>query len=151
MAIELPVARTLEETRVLLLPPTSRDAAAIRKLLAAERIGCEVLRTMRDVCAAIGEGAGAVVVSEESLIADPDELTECVRLQPMWSDLPITVLSRSGVETPTLAAILARLGNVSVLERPVRITTLISVVRSALRARDRQYQVRAHLLERKQA
>src|ERR1700729_615955 len=102
MAVELPVALTLEETRVLLLPPTSRDAAAIHKLLAGERIDCEVLRSMADVCAAIGEGAGAVVVSEESLIADHNQLAECVRMQPVWSDLPITVLSRSGIETPTL-------------------------------------------------
>ena len=59
MAVELPVALTPEETRVLLLPPTSRDAAAIHKLLAGGRIGCEILRTMGDVCAAIGEGGGA--------------------------------------------------------------------------------------------
>jgi len=38
-----------------------------------------------------------------------------------------------------------------VLERPVRISTLLSVVRSCLRARERQYQTRAHLQEREQA
>ena len=35
-----------------------------------------------------------------------------------------------------------RLGNVTLLERPVRMAALISVTRSAVRARERQYQVR---------
>ena len=43
------------------------------------------------------------------------------------------------------------LGNVTLLERPVRVTALASAVHSALRARERQYQTRAHLLEREEA
>src|SRR5690606_24699142 len=42
-------------------------------------------------------------------------------------------------------------GNVTLLERPVRIATLASAVRTALRARNRQYQIRTHLAEREQA
>ena len=40
-----------------------------------------------------------------------------------------------------------RLG-VTLLERPLRVTTLVSAVRSAVRARQRQYQIRGHLAER---
>ena len=43
------------------------------------------------------------------------------------------------------------LGNVTLLERPVRMATLVSAVRTALRARDRQYQIREHLAERARA
>jgi signal transduction histidine kinase len=43
---------------------------------------------------------------------------------------------------------LEQLGNVVLLERPVRTTTLISAVRMALRGRSRQYQIREHLAER---
>ena len=43
------------------------------------------------------------------------------------------------------------LGNVTLLERPVRVAALVSAVRSALRARARQYQTRAHLEEREVA
>ena len=43
------------------------------------------------------------------------------------------------------------LGNVTLLERPVRVAALVSAVRSALRARERQYQTRAHLQEREEA
>jgi signal transduction histidine kinase len=44
--------------------------------------------------------------------------------------------------------LLESLGNVSLLERPLNAVTLISAVRSALRARRRQYEVRDHLLDR---
>ena len=43
------------------------------------------------------------------------------------------------------------LGNVTLLERPVRLATLLSAVRTALRARERQYQIREHLAERARA
>jgi signal transduction histidine kinase/ActR/RegA family two-component response regulator len=45
------------------------------------------------------------------------------------------------------ASALALLGNVTILERPVRVTTLISALRTAIRARRRQYEVRNTLSE----
>jgi signal transduction histidine kinase/ActR/RegA family two-component response regulator len=39
------------------------------------------------------------------------------------------------------------LGNVTVLERPIRVAALVSAVRTALRARRRQYQARGHIAE----
>jgi len=41
--------------------------------------------------------------------------------------------------------------NVTLLERPVRVATLVTTVRSALRARQRQLDVRDHLVERSRA
>jgi signal transduction histidine kinase/ActR/RegA family two-component response regulator len=137
--------------RVLLLPPTSRDAEAIQKVLAREGIECEPCATMADLCSRLVDGAGAIFVSEESLYNGHQEIARCVRAQPVWSDLPIIILSKSGAELPVLADIIATLGNVSVLERPVRMTTLTSIVRSALRARQRQYQVRDQLEAREKA
>ena len=54
---------------------------------------------------------------------------------------------------PTGLQILQALSNVSFLERPFHPLTLISMVRTALRARQRQYQTRCHLeeLERQRA
>jgi hypothetical protein len=135
------------ELRVLVVPPTRADAAAIESLFNSRGIPCELLADMRELCRLVNEGAAAVLISEEALTAHPDVLIACVRDQPVWSDLPILVLSRSGAESASLAPILGQLGNVSVVERPVRMTTLVSLVRSSLRARDRQYQVRLHLTE----
>ena len=43
------------------------------------------------------------------------------------------------------------LGNVTLLERPLRVSTLMTAVRTALRARERQYQIREHLEQRSRA
>jgi signal transduction histidine kinase len=43
------------------------------------------------------------------------------------------------------------LGNVTLLERPLRMTTLLSALRSALRARQRQYQIRRYIEERERS
>ena len=151
MGTDATPAPTPNETRVLLLPPTRRDADAICRLLTGEKIGCLVCPTLHVLCEEFVRGAGAVLVSEEAMAVDAEELVACVRGQPVWSDLAIIVLSRSGAETPRLTTLLPRLGNVSVVERPVRITTLFSIVRSALRARERQYEVRAHLAQLERA
>ena len=110
------------ETRALVLPPTSADAVAIEALLNAHRIGCCIERDVENLCERMREGAGTVILSEEALIAHSSTLRACIDEQPVWSDLPIIVLSRSGSESPSLALLLSNLGNVSVVERPVRMS-----------------------------
>ncbi len=139
------------ETRVLILPPTSADGLAMGKLFSACHIAFATCKTSLELCATQRAGAGTLIVSEEALLADSSELLACIGHQPVWSDLPVIVLSRSGRESLALAQVIPRLGNVSVVERPVRTSTLIALVRSTLRARDRQYQVREYLAEQEQA
>lgn len=134
--------QSLREQRILLLPPTRRDAEAIQEILGTASIKCAVCRTVEELCQEVDQGSAAMVVSEESLAQDEGRLSSCLMSQPVWSDLPIVVLSKSGSESPSLGPAMATLGNVSVLERPVRVSTFLSVVNTALRARVRQYQVR---------
>lgn len=136
-----------KESRVLLLPPTQRDAEVIGKVLANAGIECVVCPDMTTLCDEIAHGLAAVLVSEEALAIEPDRLIACIHSQPVWSDLSTIVLSRSGAELPKLSAMLPYLGNVTVVERPVRITTLLSLVRLCLRGRERQYQVRDQMLQ----
>ena len=93
-------------------------------------------------------GAGALVISEEAVLADSRALLSYIAAQPVWSDIPVILLTRAGRQTATLDEIAALLGNVSLVERPVRAATLVSLVKSALRARARQYQVREYLSEK---
>jgi two-component sensor histidine kinase len=71
-----------------------------------------------------------------------------VAAQPAWSDFPIIMIT-GRTDTPSrnrAAAILQEsFGNVSFLERPFHPTTLISLARSALRSRRRQYEARVLL------
>lgn len=140
-----------EERRVLLLPTTKRDAEAISKLLTNASISCVICDSIRSLCDYMAEGCAAIIISEESILPDHRQLEAELHKQPVWSDLPIILLSRAGAELPRLTTALPHLGNVSVLERPVRMNTLLSIVRSALRARERQYQVRAYVLQRDKA
>jgi signal transduction histidine kinase len=70
-----------------------------------------------------------------------------VRRQPAWSDFPIVVLTEEGASSEMALRTLETLGNVTLLERPVRVPALVSAVRSALRARRRQHQIRDYLAE----
>jgi PAS domain S-box-containing protein/prepilin-type processing-associated H-X9-DG protein len=147
------VDRPATETRVLLLAPTARDGDVSCRLLASVGIPCQLCGDVDQLCDVAAAGAGAVMLPEELVLNGGAEcLAEHLRHQPVWSDLPVVVLSRTGGDPRAVDQAMATLGNVSVVERPVRVNTLLSVVRTALRARERQYQVRDHLLaERRSA
>jgi signal transduction histidine kinase/ActR/RegA family two-component response regulator len=134
------------ERRVLLLLPTARD----------NRLACEVLerggvpsagcRDAHDLADRLAQGAAAVVVGEEWLPRGVEtELAQVVARQPQWSDLPVLVMARTGVDSPQVARAIAQLGNVTVLERPIRLASLVTAVGSAVRARQRQYELREYL------
>lgn len=132
--------------RVLTLLPTARDAELTGNLLAHEGIAVHACGSDCDLADEIGQGVGAVIVGEE-VLADGvhSVLAQAIREQPRWSDLPILLLTRSGPSSQIVDAAVATLGNVTLLERPLRIAGLVSTVRAALRARSRQYQIQEHL------
>nr|WP_096358861.1 ATP-binding protein [Variibacter gotjawalensis] len=96
-------------------------------------------------------GGAFIVVTEEAL-RDQDlaPLVAWLDDQEEWSDLPFILLTRSGgglERNPAARRFLDTLGNVTFLERPFHPTTLVSLARSALRARRRQYDARSRLQE----
>ncbi len=144
-------AQNIDERRVLAVPATTADARAIEDLLRSHAIACRVLPDVAALCAALREAAGVVLIAEEKLVEDSALLVEQVRAQPVWSDIPIIVLAQSGRESTALEDLVPQLGNISVIERPVRMSTLVSLIRSSLRARARQYQVREHMAQQETA
>src|SRR5262249_17796605 len=70
-----------------------------------------------------------------------------------WSDLPILLFTSSDAtiqrRAPTVELLLP-LGNVILLDRPVRPITLVAAARSALRSRRRQYSARAAMVAQKE-
>jgi signal transduction histidine kinase/ActR/RegA family two-component response regulator len=86
----------------------------------------------------LGDGAGPI-------------LREMLARQPRWSDLPVLLLTRAGANSDTVLDAIAYLGNVTLMERPLRVAALVSTVRAALRARSRQYQIESHLGELERA
>ena len=70
-----------------------------------------------------------------------------VARQPAWSDLPVLLLARTGADSPLVRQAVRAMGNVTLLDRPVRVAALMTAVRTALRARGRQYNAREHLAD----
>ncbi len=135
--------------RVLLLTPTGRDADLTGRYLSGVGIAVEVCAGMEEFCEKCAEGAGAALIAEEALSRENTRrLLDALDKQPAWSDFPLVVLTSGGETTPIESEALKSLGdalNVTLVERPTRVITILSAVRSALRARRRQYEVRAHL------
>ncbi|WP_243336715.1 ATP-binding response regulator [Anaeromyxobacter soli] len=131
--------------RVLLVAPTGRDAALAASVLRSDQIQVTTCSDVSQAVTELGAGAGALLVAMEAM--DPgrvQHLARWIARQPAWSDLPVIVFTSASSRDARDIALerLAPLGNVTLLERPLRRTTFVTVVRTALRARQRQYAAR---------
>ena len=142
--------RTTLSERALVLAPRGRDAAIAAAMLTEGGIEATVCASLSSLLAELDVGAAIVVVTEEAIAsADLAELAAWIEDQEEWSDLPFVLLThRGGLErNPAAGRFLDLLGNVTFLERPFHPTTLLSLARSALRGRRRQYEARARMEE----
>jgi signal transduction histidine kinase len=140
------------DVRVLFLASTRRDAITTARLLHGAGIHLTACTTFDALIDELAEGAGVILVPEEAITpAHNARLAALVQRQPPWSDLPILVLAHAGAKSGATREAVRTLGNVTLLERPLRVPTLLSAVSTALRARQRQYQIREHLAERARA
>jgi signal transduction histidine kinase len=142
------------EERVLILAPTRPDLDLAAEVLRGAELKAEVCPGVEDLCGKIGEGAGAALLASEALSEQGVcLLQETLGQAPAWSDLPLILLTmgegQDGHDMQHEDA-LSRLGNVTFLERPLGSRTLVTAIRSALRTRRRQYEMR-DLLRNQQA
>ena len=137
------------ERRLLILTPTGRDAPLTRTVLAESGVRCAICIDLPQLVQEMSRGAGAVLVSEEALGSEAQlyYLGERLSRQPPWSDLPVLLLAHPGADSPMVRHTVRTLGNVTLLERPVRVAALLTAVQTALRARHRQYNAREHLAD----
>ena len=145
----------MSDLRIIVVAPSGRDGPIIAQLLT--RVGLDAIEqpNCEAACREAISGVGAFVVADEALTPQSTaSMAAFVAGQPSWSDLPIIVLT-SGGEVSAYSEARRRLreplGNVVLVERPVRPETLISTVKTAVRARKRQYDVRDHLKTEKLA
>ena len=131
------------EERVLVWA-SPRDAQLTCGFLRESGVAATRIESWQHCRAELAAGAGALVLGGELLDASAlAGLRVVVETQPAWSDLPVLIVG--GYEPSDDQDRFAALGNVSLLQRPLAVDTLRSSVRAALRARRRQYQVRALL------
>ena len=127
-----------------------RDAEVASRLLTEAAFAVRVCTDPTQLITELERGAGFAVLSEEaaSETALSEGIGKWVASQPPWSDFPmIMIMARTDVPSRNRVATTLQetFGNVSFLERPFHATTLISLARSALRSRRRQYEARALL------
>jgi PAS domain S-box-containing protein len=134
------------ESILLVHAPIGRDARLLQELFHRARLHCHRCGSIAELSEEIAFGAGAVFITEEALTGEAiDCLSGVLSKQGPWSDLPLVVLLVGG--EPSAAsrarlALLEPLGDLTLLERPLRSDTIISAARTALRSRARQYEVR---------
>lgn len=140
------------DDRVLIVAPTGRDAANASEVLDADGIPNLICRDIPEICRFATSGAGALLLTQESLTRSGVQLlATLLAQQPPWSDLPLIVLASGGEATSLGLTVLRELGSksaVTVLDRPLRRLMLVSAARAALRARRKQGEVRDLLKQR---
>ncbi|HET9281467.1 MAG TPA: HAMP domain-containing sensor histidine kinase [Candidatus Angelobacter sp.] len=133
--------------RVLVLAQFGRDSELLQAFLKRHNFYSHVVSSAEELLKELERGAGIGIVTEESFNMPLESWTRRLAIQPSWSDFPLIVLTGAGeswVPSPYLAE-LRSVGNVTLVERPIRSDSLLSAVESAMRARMRQYEVRDFL------
>lgn len=140
------------DLHVLVVAPTGRDATLIAALLMKDGIACNVCSNSEEALDRV-VGSGALVIAEEVFThSNIAAWGRKIATQSSWSDYPLIVLTVAGAVDPnSQKKMLFRepLGNVVLLERPIRPETLVSTVQASLRSRRRQYQIRDYLAQRR--
>jgi len=140
-----------EEGRVLLFPATRRDGEAIGMFLGRESIDHMICASAAQVVTEMERGAAALVLTDSALAdAGGRYIVDALLRQPQWSDLPVVLLGRADT-SPEAQNLITRMTNVTVLERPSSSRTLLSAIRTSLRSRLRQYQMRDQVIALREA
>jgi signal transduction histidine kinase len=147
------MARQQEEERVLIVAPIGRDGPLMAELLNESGLDAQICASLAECCEHLAKGSGLLLLTEEALV--PGELSElmtCLTRQPAWSDVPLVILtSNAERQGAALRGLTKSVGNVTLLERPMRRHTLLSTLQVALRARRKQYFVRQLLEEQRES
>lgn len=143
----------MQPGKVLICAPTGRDGPLLVRYLLRDGIQSVWYDSVEKLEDALDESALAVIIAEEALLPrGVERLFEFLKKQPPWSDIALILLTHGKEEDSQISSGLVHLfgahGNVNMLERPIRVPTMVSAVRSALRARNRQYEVRDLLEQR---
>jgi PAS domain S-box-containing protein len=129
--------------RILLVAPTKRDGTITQGLLAEAGIGCFICGDLKQMAREVDNGADALLLTGEALAAGEfDQVLAVLAKQPSWSDLSVVVLLPPSPLSLRAQRALDSLSNVTLLERPAPVRSVVSAVQTAIRGRERQYQIR---------
>ena len=130
---------------------SAADAQTARGVAEMSGHPVTVCASGEELCHEILEGVGALLIGKDILDADNlPRLLQTLTTQQTWSHVPIILILQDGDQLnfvdPTFES-LDRVANVTLLESPVHLSTLLSMVRASIAHRRRQYQQRDLLAE----
>lgn len=134
---------------VLVFTPYGGDAGAILSFLEDEGMTARQVGNVEDLASRLEEPYGLIVLSQECL---SQRLLDCLarhlRRQPRWSEAPIIVFLDRHFQIAQVRSELERAlmrTKLAMLQRPIQRTEFITIVKSLLAARRRQYSVEGYL------
>ncbi|MFP4597263.1 MAG: response regulator [Persicimonas sp.] len=137
-----------ESLRILFTAQNPHDAKAVGEVFEAVDLDFCPLDDLADVLAEVERGAGVLIIAEEKLEhGEFDRLEGYLGSQPAWSDLPLLVITRNGEPSDAVRR-LSQIANVTLIERPVHLESLLSMTIASLRDRRRQYDIRRSITNR---
>lgn len=140
------------EKRVLILAPTVKDAETTQRIFSDNQITSHICKDIGELCTEMEKGVGVMLVTQEAILSDDAHmLNDALQKQPPWSDYPLIVLTPAGTESHETLKALESVGHMTLMKRPVQVSTLISTTEAALRDRTRQYKIRDLLEKHQQA
>ncbi|MFN3433567.1 MAG: ATP-binding protein [Sphingomonas sp.] len=138
--------------RVTFCAPYGRDADSLAELLRTHGYVPDPHGDLAALAASMGDDTGVVLVTEEALVRQRAPLIAALGRQPAWSDIPFILLAtasaaRSRGTLDIRHGLPAEITNVVVLERPLGAASLLSSIAAAMRARQKQFEMRDRLAE----
>lgn len=139
---------------VLIVLPLGRDAELAAQSLQQAGLQTKICADVHTLVQSLSTTTAVLLLGEEALSAQNlEDILQVLRNQSAWSDLPILLLNKQrayGSREIQVTRRLMEVTSVTIMDRPLRKVTLISTVQAALRARQRQWQVR-DLLEQRES
>ena len=134
--------------RVLIVAPWGHDAQSLAKALTQDGYHADVHPDLSTLAEHIDETTGVVILTQEALKHGTESLQASLRRQPTWSDVPFVVLRsvRNG-SGPLTVPLPREVINRIELERPIGSFSLISAVATAMRSRQKQFEIRDRIAE----
>lgn len=135
--------------KLLAAAPFRDDPIHLSALVKAEEVDLQFVRNGAEFRTALDGEPDVILLTQEALAPEMiDELLAHTRHQPAWSDVPVIIMTDT--QPATLDYLKSLQGQLSdrsltILHRPVRRGELLSCLRFALSARQRQLQLRDHL------
>ncbi len=137
---------------VLIVAPLGKDASLATAVLTDAGMAAQACGGIAEAAEAMSDETAALLLAQEALEKRQlPVLLEALREQPTWSDIPVIILASIGGServSSELVDIFGPAGNVTLLERPLHGVTLVSAMKVALRARQRQFEVRELIEQR---